>query len=109
MAYDENLARRMRAALAGEPDVGERKMFGGLAFMVRGNMCCGVIKDEMMVRVGKDLHDEAMARPHTRVMDFTHRPMPGMVYVEKPGFESDADLKEWIDLGLRFNRTLPAK
>jgi TfoX/Sxy family transcriptional regulator of competence genes len=109
MAYDEALAQRMRVALAGEQGVDERKMFGGLAFMVRGNMCCGVIKDEMMVRVGKELFDEAMARPHTRVMDFTHRPSTGMVYVEKPGIESDAELKDWIDLGLRFNRTLPAK
>ncbi len=109
MAYDETLAQRMREVLADEPGVVEKKMFGGLAFMVRGNMCCGIVKDELMLRVGKDLFDEAMARPHSRVMDFTHRPMPGMVYVEKPGFASDGDLKDWIDLSLRFVNTLPPK
>src|ERR1043165_9932032 len=96
MAYEESLARRVRAQLADQSDLAERKMFGGLAFMVRGNMCCGIVKDELILRVGKDLHEEAMSRPHTRVMDFTHRPMPGMIYVEKPGFASDADLEEWI-------------
>ena len=85
MAYDEELAARVRDVLALEPDLRERKMFGGLAFMLRGNMCCGLIRDELMVRVGSAGHDEALARPHTRPMDFTGRAMKGMIYVEPAG------------------------
>ena len=96
MAYDEGLADRIRTALRDRDDVVERKMFGGIAFMVAGRMACGVIHDDLMVRVGPDGHDAALAEPHTRPMDFTGRPMRGMMYVEPAGVRSDADLGRWV-------------
>lgn len=109
MAYDEQLAERIRRVLAARPDVSERKMFGGIAFMVNGNMACGVIKNELMVRVGPDAHDAAMARPNVRIMDFAHRPVKGMLYVEVPGIAADADLAGWVEQGADFAATLPPK
>ena len=109
MAYDEALAERIRLALAGQDAVTERKMFGGIAFMVGGNMACGVIRDDLMVRVGPDAHDAAIAEPHVRPMDFGHRPMRGMVYVEPAGVRSDKDLARWVDAGAAMAASLPAK
>ena len=109
MAYDEALAARIRSAFEGEPGVAEKKMFGGVAFMVDGNMACGVTSDELMVRVGPDNYEDALSRPHARPMDFTGRPMRGMVYVSRPGFESDQDLAAWVESGASFARSLPAK
>lgn len=109
MAYDEGLAQRIRELLDEQPRVSERKMFGGLAFMVGGNMCAGVVADELMVRVGPDQYDAALARPHAREMDFTGRPMRGIVYVAPEGFESDDDLRAWIERGVRFAASLPAR
>ena len=85
MAYDETLADRIRTALHGRDDVEERKMFGGITFMVAGRMACGVIHDDLMVKVGTEGHADALAEPHTRPMDFTGRPMRGMVYVDPVG------------------------
>ena len=109
MAYDEALAARIRSAFEGEANVTEKKMFGGVAFMVSGNMACGVTGDELMVRVGPDNYEDALSRPHARPMDFTGRPMRGMVYVARPGFESDQDLAAWVDSGASFARSLPSK
>jgi TfoX/Sxy family transcriptional regulator of competence genes len=109
MAFDEAVAGRVREALAGAPDVVEKKMFGGIAFMVRGNMCCGVIGDRLMVRVGPDGYEAALSRPHARAMDFTGRPMKGMAYVEPEGFASAADLKAWVARAMEFALSLPAK
>ena len=109
MAYDEAVAGRIREALAGTPDVGEKKMFGGIAFMVRGNMCCGVISDRLMLRVGPKGYETALSRPHTKPMDFTGRPMKGMVYVEPAGFASPMDLKKWVERAMEFTLSLPAK
>ncbi len=109
MAYDEALAVRIRAAFEGQPSVAEKKMFGGVAFMVSGNMACGVTSDELMVRVGPDNYEDALNCPHARPMDFTGRPMRGMVYVARPGFESDQDLAAWVESGASFARSLPAK
>jgi len=109
MAYDEAVAGRIRNALAGATDVVEKKMFGGIAFMVRGNMCCGVIGDRLMLRVGPDGYEAALSRSHARPMDFTGRPMKGMVYVEPAGFASDGDLKTWIERAMEFTLSLPAK
>ena len=109
MAYDEALAARIRTAFEGQPGVAEKKMFGGVAFMVDGNMACGVTSDEPMVRVGPDNYEDALSRPHARPMDFTGRPMRGMVYVAGPGFESDQDLGAWVESGASFARSLPAK
>lgn len=101
MAYDEALADRIRTALQGRSDLEERKMFGGIAFMVAGRMACGVIHEDLMVKVGADGHDEALAEPHTRPMDFTGRPMRGMVYVDPLGTASDADLGRWVVRAVR--------
>jgi len=109
MAFDEALAARIRSAFDGEPDLTERKMFGGLAFMVSGNMACGVTGDEIMVRVGPDNHEDALSRPHARPMDFTGRPMRGLVYVARSGFKSDQDLAAWVESGASFARNLPPK
>ena len=109
MAYDEQLAERVRLVLAGQPGLSERKMFGGLSFMIHGNMCVGVEKDRLMVRLGQELHEEALSRPHAAPMDFTGRPMKGFVFVAPGGISTPAALREWIDLGVQFCLTLPAK
>lgn len=109
MAADEGTVQRVRELLAGRHDVDERRMFGGLAFMVAGNMLCAVSSDHLMVRVGKDAHEEALARPHARPMDFTGRPMAGFVLVEPAGYADDADLEGWLARALAFVGTLPPR
>lgn len=109
MAYDEGLAQRIRECLEGDPRVTEKKMFGGLAFLVGGNMCCGVTKSELMVRVGPDAYEDSLAQPFAREMDFTGRSLKGMVYVAVEGFESDEDLGGWVGRGVAFAGSLPAK
>ena len=109
MAYDEDTAKRVRGALGKTPGVVEKRMFGGIAFLVRGNMCCGVIGDRLMLRVGPEGYDSALARPHAQEMDFTGKPMKGLVYVEPEGFASSRDLKAWVEKALRFTLSLPAK
>jgi TfoX/Sxy family transcriptional regulator of competence genes len=108
MAYDEQLAERVRA-LTGRDNLTERMMFGGIAFMLRGNMFCGIVKDELMVRVGPERYDDALAQPHARPMDFTGRAMRGMVYVSREGFGTDDALKRWVGQGLGFADSLPPK
>ena len=102
MSYDERLATRIRKCLADCTDVVEKKMFGGLCFMVGGRMCCGLTNTDFMVRVGPDQYDEALAQPHARPMDFTGRPLKGMVYVAAEGLRTDAALGRWIRRGLSF-------
>src|SRR5688572_6830242 len=102
MAYDEKLADRIRAALAGRDDVIEKKMFGGLAFMVADSMACGVVGSDLMARVGPDLYEAALSRPHARVMDFTGRPLKGLVLVGVAGIRTAAMLKKWIDEAVAF-------
>jgi hypothetical protein len=109
MAYDEAVAARIRKALAHRTDVVEKKMFGGLAFMVAGHMCVGVTGSEMMARVGPEQHEAALARPHARPMDFTGRPMKGFLYVAAPGFAKEPDLRSWISTCESFVATLPPK
>ncbi len=112
MAFDTHLADRLRTAiLRARPDepVDERKMFGGLALMLGGSMACGVIGDQLMVRVGHDATAAALQRPHARPMDFTGKPLRGFVYVAGPGFSSDADLDAWVALGLAGARNHPKK
>jgi hypothetical protein len=109
MPYDEGLAQRVREELDERPDVSEKKMFGGLAFLLAGNMCVGVVGDELMVRVGPDAYEEAVRKPHTRKMDFTGRAMKGFVYVGRHGIASDAGLRRWVDRGVRYATSLPAK
>ena len=103
MAYDEQLADRIRAVLHAErEDVREQKMFGGIAFMAGGHMCVGVIGEDLMARLGEDGADVALDEPHTRPMDFTGRPMRNMVYVEAPGTATDAAMRAWICCALAF-------
>jgi TfoX/Sxy family transcriptional regulator of competence genes len=109
MAYDEGLAQRIREVLGEQPGLVEKKMFGGIGFMVRGNMACGVHKDALIVRVGSEKHEEAMARPHTKPFDITGRPMKGWVMVTSDGYESDEALEDWIQRGLDFTLSLPPK
>jgi TfoX/Sxy family transcriptional regulator of competence genes len=109
MPHDEGVAERLREAYAGLSDVSERKMFGGIAFMVAGHMSTGVVGHTLMVRVGPERYEEALSRPHAREMDFTGRPMKGFVYVAPEGFESDDDLDAWVRLSLEFLATLPPK
>jgi TfoX/Sxy family transcriptional regulator of competence genes len=109
MAYDEGLAARVRDILDEHPGVIEKKMFGGLAFMVRGNMACGIIQDDLMVRVGPERYETALAQPHARIMDFTGKPMRGMVVVDGAGLDADETLDEWVQRGLQFALSLPPK
>ena len=105
--YDEALADRVRNLLAPQPFT-ERKMFGGLAFLIGGNMACGIVRDELMVRTGPAAYAAALARPHARPMEFTGRPMRGMVFVGVEGLK-DAPLREWVALGAEYACSLPAK
>ena len=109
VAYDEVLADRVRDALAGQREVEEKKMFGGIAFMVRGHMCCGVVKNDLMVRVGPARYEQALAEADAREMDFTGRALKSMVYVGADSLESGARLEHWVRRALDFNATLPAK
>ena len=109
MAFDEGVAERIREELGDRPDIGEKKMFGGIAFMHSGHMCCGVVGDVLMVRVGPGAYAEALSRPYTREMDFTGRALKGFVYVDPRGFDEDGQLHDWIDLCLSFTGSLPAK
>ena len=109
MAYDEGVAQRVRETLQDRQDVHEMKMFGGIAFMVRGNMCVGVLGEDLMARVGKEKYDDLLARPFARPMDFTGRPMKGFLLIGPEGIEADADLETWIDEALDFVLTLPVK
>lgn len=109
MAYDEGLAQRVRATLAEQSAVVEKKMFGGLAFMLQGNMCCGITKDELMVRVGPAQYADALAQPHARPMLFTGKPMKGMVSVGAEGCVTEADLQTWVQRGITFAGSLPPK
>ncbi len=109
MAYDEVIADRVRGVLGDGPEISERKMFGGLVFLHRGNMMCGVAGDDLMLRLGADRADEALDEPHTRPMDLTGRPMKGIVLVEPTGVSADEALERWIERARAFVLTLPAK
>jgi hypothetical protein len=109
MAYDEGVAERLRELFADRTDIVEKKMFGGIAFMLSGSMCCGVVDDTLMARVGPDQYGDALNLPHVREMDFTGRPMKGFIYVSPKGFESDESLRQWVSLCERFCQSLPPK
>jgi TfoX/Sxy family transcriptional regulator of competence genes len=109
MAFDEHTAERVRDILSKECVANERRMFGGLAFLVRGHMCCGIVGQDLVVRVGPNEHERALSQPHVRAMDFTGRPMKGFIYVSSAGYRSQADLRKWIKKGLRFISSLPGK
>ena len=109
MAYDEHLADRVREQLATEAAVTEKAMFGGLAFLLHGNMAVGLSGEELMVRVGSEASDDALAHPHTRPFDMTGRPMRGWILVAPEGVAGERDLVAWVARGVQFARSLPAK
>jgi hypothetical protein len=109
MAYHEGLAERIREMTADRPSMSERKMFGGLCFLLDGNMCFGIVGSELMVRVGPDAYADALALDHAREMDFTGRSMKGFVYVGAAGISEDEDLDAWLDRGLAHAASLPPK
>lgn len=108
MAYDESLAERVRDLIALHGDVSERKMFGGIAWMLAGNMACGVMGEELIVRLGPDA-EAALAEPHTRQFDFTGKPLRGFVCVAPEGTAEGPDLAGWVEAGVAFAASLPAK
>jgi len=108
VAYDEDLAGRVRELLPAGEAVTERQMFGGLAFMLGGHMFCGVVKDTLMVRLGPEGADRALGRPHVRPMDFTGRPMKSMVFVEPRGL-AGVRLRQWVQAAAEYARSLPPK
>lgn len=109
VAYSQGIADDIRARLSDHPGVSEKEMFGGIAFMVNGNMAVGVSGDELMVRVGKEAHEEAVSRPGARIFDMGARPMVGWVNVSAEGFATDEDFAAWIDRGVAFAEGLPPK
>ena len=109
MAYDEGLAQRIREVLDDLPALVEKKMFGGVGFMVQGNMACGVNGSDLIVRVGPERYEEALTQPYARVFDFTGRPMKGWVMVAPGGHETDEALADWVQQGVEFALSLPVK
>lgn len=109
MAYDEGLAQRIEEILEAQPGFEAKKMFGGVGYMLHGNMACGVHKDMLIVRVGLDGHEEAMSQPHTRPFDITGRAMKGWVMVSTGGYGTDEELRGWVNKGVEFALTLPEK
>ena len=109
MAYDEGLAQRIREMLQDTPHVEEKKMFGGLTFMVKGNMCVGVLQSDLMVRIGPENFDTALQKEHTREMDFTGKSLKGFLFVSEEGLQEDSAMRDWVDLALGYIDTLPAK
>jgi TfoX/Sxy family transcriptional regulator of competence genes len=111
MSYDSELAHRIKNVLndANPPGLVEKKMFGGVAYMVQGNLACGVHQNEMIVRVGKEGYMDALNRPGAHPFDLTGRPMSGWLSVRPSGFQTDQALRDWVALGLEFALTLPPK
>ena len=109
MAYDENAAARLRAELGTLPGLTEKKMFGGIAFLIGGNMACGVDGEDLIVRVGAAQYTSALAQPGARVFDFSGRPMSGWVMVAPAGYATEEDLARWVKLAVTFAGSLPVK
>jgi TfoX/Sxy family transcriptional regulator of competence genes len=106
MAYDEKVADRIRRAIGPRTDVTEKKMFGGIAFLLNGKMFCGLANADLMVRVGPERYEAALCESHVRPMDFTGRPLRGYVYVAPSGLRTDAALRRWVDLSMTFVATI---
>jgi TfoX/Sxy family transcriptional regulator of competence genes len=109
MAYNEDLAKRMRAQLKSTRGLEEKKMFGGIGFLVNGNMACGVNKGDLIVRLGDDDFEKALKQKGVRIFDMTGKPMRGWILVSEAGYASDKALQGWIEKGLAFARSLPKK
>jgi TfoX/Sxy family transcriptional regulator of competence genes len=109
MAFDEALAVRIRKHFAGQKGLTEKKMFGGLAFLLNGNMCCGVHRHELIVRLDPAQTSTALAEPHTRIFDLSGRPMNGWILVEPAGLADEPSLAKWLRFGTKFAASLPKK
>ena len=107
MAYDEGLAERIRELLQDHSDLQEKKMFGGLCFMHADHMCCGIVGDTLMVRVGPERYEESLENKYARELDFTGKPMRGMVYVAAEGIQEDDELTDWLHVSIDFVSSLP--
>jgi TfoX/Sxy family transcriptional regulator of competence genes len=109
MPYNDELARRIRRFLEETPGLVEKKMFGGICFILHGNMAIGVLNNALLVRTGPERYEKALQKPHTRLFDMTGKPMKGWITVDPQGYEDDSDLVEWIEWGMETARQLPAK
>lgn len=109
MPYDQVLAGRIRLQLTGLTGLEEKKMFGGVGFMLKGNMACGVHGDDLIVRVGADGYEAALTQPGARPFDMTGRPMAGWILVSPGGVRSASELERWVNLGVKFAQSLPPK
>ena len=109
MAYDKQFADRIRKALGKQPKLREREMFGGIGFMLRGNMACGVIGNELMVRIAKEATESTLKEPGARIFDFSGRPSPGWILVSQSVLAKPAQLKAWVKRGVDYALSLPAK
>ena len=109
MTYDAGLAQRVREIFEEKYGFNEKKMFGGICFLLNGNMACGILDDDLIVRVGPKGYEDALKLPHIRKFDITGKPMKGWVMVSYEGHESDTDLFEWVQRGINFALSLPAK
>ena len=109
MSYDPAAAERVRHLLSGRTDVAEKKMVGGLSFLVNGNMCCGITGMALLVRVGAESREQALREPYVRPMLFADRPLSGFICIEPDGYTADDALASWVQRGLDFVSALPAK
>ncbi|MDR0780277.1 MAG: TfoX/Sxy family protein [Pseudomonadales bacterium] len=109
MAYDKGLAERIRDLLQEQDDLDEKPMFGGLCFMLGSHMCCGIVGDMLMARVGPQAYEDCLQEPYVSAMDFTGKPLAGLVYVASEGIAEDAALAQWVQRCATFVRSLPPK
>ncbi len=109
MAFDERLAKRIRGTLGRRKGLVEKKMFGGVAFLLNGNMCCGVHRSELIVRLAPEETASALKESHTKLFDLTGRPMKGWILVEPAGLKTDAKLGQWVSVAVKYASSLPAK
>ena len=109
MAYDDNLAARIRAQLISREGYDEKKMFGGIGFLLHGNMACGVLADRLVIRVGPERYRQALARPGVILFDITGRPMTGWVQVTPVAWQDPEQFADWVELGAAYALSLPAK
>ena len=109
MSYDKNLASRISELLKGINGITQKKMFGGLCFLHNGNMLCGIVKEKLVARAGPDVYVSLLKNKYTTRMDFTGKPLKGMLYILPEGIKTRASLKKWIDKCLSFVTTLPSK
>lgn len=109
MAYDKDFAYKLRAMLGDLPGLTEKKMFGGVGYLINGNMALGVLGSDLIVRFGPERQSEISAKPHTHPFDMTGRAMKGWIMVSPAGLELEQDLKNWMELGIQYASTLPAK